>query len=361
MHVNIFKRVKASWPQETELDKIVDMMQSSEKIRLDTLFYRQYRARYHKMGADELKITRFPAFAPCALLYGGKGRDYVTGLTDLCYLDFDNVKDEKRLIDAMNILRKDRYVLMASRSVSNEGLHILVRYKLKDMEMPPQRTTMTPNEMQDMYGEVYDYLGAKYLYKLALMPDYNARHMERLYIVSYDPELYYNPDAETLTIDLNELITDDGSRPFVMSLGEKILEAERLISKCCLDEAEKLILECQEWIVSNIRNNSDISEQDGVIDLPKLDDYLTQIKNVKPIIARVNELMEEVDEDLRNLNTKVAHKKIVESQQLLKKVKGLCRSGIGRIRKRVVKYEMKMGAINKEIRRKRHEEMLFDK
>lgn len=36
------------------------------------------------------------------------------------------------------------------------------------------------------------------------MPDYNAREMGHLYIVSYDPELYYNPNAESLTIDLEE-------------------------------------------------------------------------------------------------------------------------------------------------------------
>ena len=359
MRVNIFKRVKASWGQNVELDQIVNSMQTNQEIRLRTILYRKLRECGDEMGADYIKTIKFPAFAPCASFYGGKRKNNVLGLTDLCYLDFDNVKDEKRLIDAMNILRIDRYVLMASRSVSNEGLHILVRYKLKDMEMPPQRTMMTPKEMQNLYGEVYDYFAEKYLRKLGLMPDYNAGHMDRLYIVSYDPELYYNPDAEMLTIDLNEPITDDVVRPFVMSLGEKIREAERLTSKCCLDKAEELLLECREWIVSNIRNNSDISEQDGVIDLPRLDDYLTQIKNVKPKIARVNELMEGVDEDLRIQNTKAAHEKIVESQQLLKTVKGLCRSGIGRIRKRVVKYEMKLGAINKEIRRNRHEERLL--
>ena len=45
---------------------------------------------------------------------------------------------------------------------------------------------------------------AKYLQKLDLKPDYNAREMGHLYIVSYDPELYYNPNAESLTIDLEE-------------------------------------------------------------------------------------------------------------------------------------------------------------
>ena len=99
-----------------------------------------------------MKISKFPAFAPCALFYGGKSRDHVIGLTDLCYLDFDRVEEEKRLIDAMSILRNDSNVVMASRSVSNEGLHILIRYKLKGMELPPQINSMTPKRMQVLYG-----------------------------------------------------------------------------------------------------------------------------------------------------------------------------------------------------------------
>ena len=204
MRVNIFKSVRAPWPQETELDQIVCKMQSCQELYLRTLLYRKLRASGDKTGAEQMKINKFTAFAPCALFYGGKSRNHVLGLTDLCYLDFDNVKEEKLLIDAMNILRNDRSVLLASRSVSNEGLHILIRYNLKDMELPPQINSMTPNEMQGLYGEVHDYFAAKYLQELDLMPDYNARNIGHLYIVSYDPELYYNPNAESLTIDLEE-------------------------------------------------------------------------------------------------------------------------------------------------------------
>ena len=34
--------------------------------------------------------------------------------------------------------------------------------------------------------------------------DYQAGHMEHLYIVSYDPGLHYNPDAEAVMVDLDE-------------------------------------------------------------------------------------------------------------------------------------------------------------
>ena len=73
-----------------------------------------------------MKITLFPAFAPCAIFYDGKGRENVVGLTDLCFLDIDHIK-EGQIREAMKNLNDDPHVVMASRSLSNEGLHILIR------------------------------------------------------------------------------------------------------------------------------------------------------------------------------------------------------------------------------------------
>ncbi len=70
------------------------------------------------------------------------------------------------------------------------------------MEKPPQRVTMSPDEMQDVYAMVHSYFAIKYRQKLRLMPDPQAGHMEHLYIVSYAPELYYNPNAEAMMTDL---------------------------------------------------------------------------------------------------------------------------------------------------------------
>ena len=360
MRVNMFKSMKALWPQEKELVKIVYSMMCSQEVCLRTHLYRSYIASGNKDVADEMKLTKFAAFAPCAIFSEGKKRENVTGLTDLCYLDFYNIKEEKRLIDAMNILRNDRNVLMASRSVSNEGLRVLIPYKLKDMELLQQRDAMTPDEMEDVYANVYNYLADIYLEKLGLMPDYQAGHMERLFIVSYDSELHYNPNAEPLTIDLNEPINYDDGRLAIMSIGGKIREAERLIAKCNLYEAEKLLLDCRELILCNSGNDSEDTElEDGKL-LPLLDDYLAQMKPAKEKIARVEELMDEVDEDLRNQDTKTAHEKIVESQHILKSITGLCKPAAGKIRQRVVENEMKQGAINRELKKKRYEEQLAE-
>lgn len=210
MRVGIFKSVKAAKLQETKLDRIVYMMQFSQEICTRTLIYRQYLEWHEKKKSKKsitrklkkMKITRFPAFVPCAVFYDGKSREDVVGLTDLCYLDLDHIKEPKQIRETMDILRNDPYVVMASRSLSNEEIHVLIRYNLKDMEETPQRVTMTPDEMQDVYAKIYSYFAIQYQQKLGLMPDPQAGHMEHLYIVSYDPELYYIPNAETMMTDL---------------------------------------------------------------------------------------------------------------------------------------------------------------
>lgn len=353
MRLNFFKSLSASCPLEKELVKIVYSMMCSQEIGMNTQQYRSFIESGSFSAAEQMKKSQFAAFAPCAIFSKGKERENVTGLTDLCYLEFVNIKDEKRIINAMNILRNDKNVLLASRSVSNEGLHVLVSYKLKDVGQQTQEESMTPDEMQDVYAKVYNYLADKYLCKLGLLPDYKAGQMDRLYIVSYDPELYYNPNAERVTIDLEKSIIYDGEGLVVMNIGGKIREAEEMTSKGKLDEAEALLLECRESVVCNTIDGSDETEM-----LSMLDDYLSQVRSVKKRIARVNELMDEVDEDLRNQDTKTAHEKIFQSQHILKSIRGTYRYAIDKTMKRVVDNEMIMGAINRELKKKREEESI---
>lgn len=209
MQLNIFKSLLAAWPQDTKLVKIVYSMMCSQKVYLRTHLYRSCLGCDNSYAIEQMKKAKFAAFAPCAIFSEGKARENVVGLTDLCYLDFDKIKDEKLIDDAMYILSNDKNVLLASRSVSGEGLHVLIPYKLKNMEQPPRWESMTPDDMQNLYANVYKYMADKYQKKLGLLPDYQAGHMEHLYIVSYDPELHYNPDAETLMIDFKEPINNN--------------------------------------------------------------------------------------------------------------------------------------------------------
>lgn len=311
MRVGIFKSVKAAKLQETELDRIVYMMQFSNVICARTQIYRQYLEWNEKKNGKknitkklkEMKTTRFPAFAPCVVFYGGKSREDVVGLTDLCYLDIDHIKETKQIREAMNILREDPYVVMASRSVSDRGLHILIRYKLKDMEEPPQRVTMAPDEMQEVYAKVHSYFTIKYQQKLGLMPDPQAGHMEHLYIVSYDPESYYNPNAETMMTDLGSI----------------------------------------EAFLKQNQNEKDLHKE--------------EVKQVREVLVKANALLDEADEKLESQNVRAAWEKIEESKRTLKQMQmpESWKRRVRRTKKRIAETERKLGALNREIKHKEGE------
>jgi len=358
MRVTIFKNVKASWPQETELDDIVRIMMSSPKICERTQTCRQYLAKGDKKEADKIKISSFPAFAPCASFYEGKARGNAIGLTDLCYLDIDHIENERLINEALDILRNDPNVVMASRSVSGRGLHILVRYQLKGFEIPPQRTKMTPKTMQKVYGEVFEYLAMKYQLKLGLEPDYQARNMGHVYIVSYDPDLYYNPNAETLVVDLKESIINMEVKPTKRSLDCKIQEIERIISKCLLDKAEEKLRECQQWIINATSDRDETPKLDFSETLSKLEEYLAKIKNIIELKAKVDQLMDEVDEDMKNLEVKDAHEKIVECQHMLKKTTGPFNNAVKKIRNGVVNRERRLATLNRKLRQEEREKRM---
>lgn len=200
MQISIFKCVTASKPQETDFETVVDMMRNSQELRRMTDKYRSYMDNGYINSLKELKIGSFPACAPCALLFEGKARNNVIGSTGLCLLDIDHI-ERGRIQSIMKMLCQDKHVVFAATSVSGEGLHILVKYSVKEWKRPPQRTEMRPRGMQRLYKKVFDCITDKYESELGLKTDRQAGHMERLLIVSYDPKAYYNPAAEPIFID----------------------------------------------------------------------------------------------------------------------------------------------------------------
>lgn len=193
MKLSTFKKVTLKMPFDKELDEIVAEMKTGEGLRLRcehiTILIKKGKVK----DAKELKQKSLPAFAPAALLYDGKGRGNVTGLTDLSFLDIDHITDEQ-IETTMTFLRNDPHVVLAVRSTSVQGLHLIVKYKLDGIEHP-WIGNMGANRMNHTYGSVFQTLRKYYQDILQLPIDKACGNMERLCFFSYDPKLYYNPTA----------------------------------------------------------------------------------------------------------------------------------------------------------------------
>lgn len=198
MRLCIFSCLMAKFPKETELDNIVRVMRTSQKLRTLCEEYRKFDAEGNKQGKLRIKRKEIPAFAPSALLYDGKGHHNIIGLTDLCYMDLDNLNDEQ-INMAMELLRKDDHVVLAMRSMSYKGLHFLVRYRFKDKDQP-QITTMSYKRMAVTYSAVFNTLSLHYNNILHLPIDESGKNAVQTCNISYDEDLYYNPDAIPYTL-----------------------------------------------------------------------------------------------------------------------------------------------------------------
>lgn len=194
MRLNIFENITTKKPKETELVRMIGIMKTSKKLHKLCSKRQKLLASNNKAYADAIKKKRIPAFAPAAFMFDGKGRNNVIGLTGICFLESDHM-DLTKIEETMQKLENDPHVLLALRSVSGDGLHILIKYAFDGMEIP-NYSAMSVDMMNRTYGAVFELLRDRYCQTLGITIDKSGSNMERLCIISYDPNLYCNLLAE---------------------------------------------------------------------------------------------------------------------------------------------------------------------
>ncbi len=197
MRLNIFDNVISKTLKETDFEKMVEMMRTSDKLHRLCQRRRDLITGNRKEEADIIKKKQIPAFAPAAFLYGGKGRDNVLGLTGICFMELDHIGC--KIESLMETLKDDSHILLAMRSVSGDGIHFFARYTFRDMELP-NYATMSSDRLNHTYGAVFKTIKNYYRNLLKAKIDESGANMERLCILSYDPELYYYPQAMPFTL-----------------------------------------------------------------------------------------------------------------------------------------------------------------
>lgn len=189
MQVTIFKNLHNCIPQETSLEHIFQIIQTSEKLKEMTEDARRFYTEGDKEAGDMIKKRKLPAFAPAAIMYGGKGREILISLTGICFFDIDHLSDVE-MKDVSQIIKEDKHTLMLSRSVSGHGLHFLVIYSLKHDEH--FQIGLTPNKINNIYCSVFKTLAKRYKGILNVPIDKSGMNAERLCLVSYDADIYLN-------------------------------------------------------------------------------------------------------------------------------------------------------------------------
>ena len=153
MELSIIRNLRATKVQRTTLEKIVQMTRTSPLLKEYTDRARKFYAAGKKGKVEHIKTMLLPAFAPAGYLMDGKGRENLIGLTGICFIDIDHMEDVP-IEDCMQILQEDNNVLLASRSVSGRGIHILVPYTLLRGD-PLAPLPCDPVRLNKIYGKVF--------------------------------------------------------------------------------------------------------------------------------------------------------------------------------------------------------------
>lgn len=186
MDVCIFKNLQTAKPQLTSLEKIVEMIKTSPLIREYTLRARHYYSIGNTRKGDSIMENLLPAFAPAGILLDGKGRQNLIGLTGLCYILIDEI-DEELVETSMAILQENNNVLLATRSLSGKGIHLLVPYTFsRDDSITP--IPFTIRTMCRAYRTVLRCTADRYSKVLGFLVDMPLKSPSRPCLISYDSE-----------------------------------------------------------------------------------------------------------------------------------------------------------------------------
>ncbi|WP_302611513.1 DUF3987 domain-containing protein [uncultured Parabacteroides sp.] len=131
---------------------------------------------------DNSKKYSLPAITPHAYYPNGRKDQDEHTLSGIMMLDFDHQEHPEILVEKAKEISG---VILACKSLSGEGIHLLVRY--------------TPVDEQ-RFAETYQVCMDYFEYKLGVKADPACKNISRLMIVNYDPDAYCNPEANALDL-----------------------------------------------------------------------------------------------------------------------------------------------------------------
>ena len=184
MQINIFNGYQATHPYLIPFEQMVGIMRGDEHLAELT---RQYRLTHeHKFK------SQCYCFSVTCIFQGGKAKKDIVEVKDIALGDFDHVPKEK-LPELCSKLKADKHVLFYQITVSGEGLRVLFRYEKKQ--------GMTLEEQMKFYPIAFLHGNQYFSHLLGVEFDEHCSNLGRLMGGAYDPDAYYNPDAEPFAYD----------------------------------------------------------------------------------------------------------------------------------------------------------------
>lgn len=200
--VSVFYNLKT--PSNTlDFSQIIKEIQSP-KHRESILALRKAKAEGNETLGNDIK-KRLPAFTYGATFVGGRKPEYIESFENIVGLDFDHIGDKKTIEDISSKLREDKQVFAFFVSPSGDGLKVFFKIEKigkLDLWLKEKNYDQISIYYANRFRKVNTYAEDKY----GIKGDISVKDITRLCFVSYDPNAYYNEDAESIGDINNNLL-----------------------------------------------------------------------------------------------------------------------------------------------------------
>ena len=218
MQVSLFNGFADKNPKPITIREVVEIIRADQRLQVLTENHRRYRAMGDTARADAEK-QHMPCYSVAVLFSGGKQQKHIVSYTGLSIVDLDHVPSE-RMAEVLEKVRGDEHTLLAYTTISGEGVRVLFRYG------PPSNLPLYGEALQtSLYeknslvtpsiegggqggGSLYKHAfltGNEYYSNLLNLPyDEKCKNATRISGMAHDPEVYYNPDATAIIVDMTK-------------------------------------------------------------------------------------------------------------------------------------------------------------
>ena len=202
--ISLFKGYSDTHPQDSTLQEIVNLIRNDALVRDRTEKHRYYSHNGQKAAAAWEKAA-CPCFAVAVCFGGGKQAENITGWTSLALADIDHI-DADRLPELIGRVRADKHTLLSYTTISGTGLRIIYRTDC---------LTTTPEKNRKVYSKIFEQGNRYYADLLGCECDLKCKNVTRLSGLAHDPDVYFNPDAAAMPVELKVDKKEQSAKPSI--------------------------------------------------------------------------------------------------------------------------------------------------
>ena len=208
MQVSLFNGFADKNPKPITIREVVEIIRADQRLQVLTENHRRYRAAGDTVRAEAEK-QHMPCYSVAMLFSGGKQQKHIVGYTGMSIVDLDHIPKEN-IPSVLEKVRGDEHTLLAYTTISGEGVRILARYVSNDNVndndncLPDGKSTSTLTSTFSNYKHAFAQINTYYSTLTGCDYDEKCKNATRISGMAHDPEVYYNPDAVPIVVDMTK-------------------------------------------------------------------------------------------------------------------------------------------------------------